>query len=77
MQKRCIHLGRQGKNINNDIRARVAKGLSAEFQQGIDVLRVVGNNAVHRGQIDPDDPSTVRSLFVLINIIVGSMVSVP
>jgi len=43
------------------------------------VVRVVGNKAVHPGQIafDVDDASTVRMLMHLINIIVNRMISEP
>ena len=56
----------------------VKKGLPAKVQQALDIVRVVGNNAVHPGQIDlKDDTETANSLFGLINLIVDVMVTQP
>ena len=47
-----------------------------EIQQALDVVRVVGNNAVHPGAIDLDDsPETVSALFLLINAIADRMIT--
>lgn len=78
IQKLCKHLGQPGKNINDDIRALVADGLDSRIQKALDVVRVVGNNAVHPGQIDlRDDRATAESLFRLLNLIVERMISEP
>lgn len=77
IQKLCIHLGGKGKNINDDIGLLVKNGMPAMIQQALDVVRVVGNNAVHPGQIDVDDPEVVGNLFALTNVIVESMISTP
>ncbi len=77
IQKLCIHLGEPGKNINDDIGGLVKKGLPEIVQRSLDIVRVVGNNAVHPGQIDVDDQSVVNNLFGLINLIVESMISTP
>ncbi|MBV4465809.1 DUF4145 domain-containing protein [Pseudomonas sp. SWRI79] len=52
IQKPCKDLGQPGENINKDIGARVAGGLDARLQQTLDAVRVIGNNAVHPGQIE-------------------------
>ncbi|MGO8448128.1 DUF4145 domain-containing protein, partial [Rhizobium ruizarguesonis] len=72
------HLGEPGKNINEDIDSLVAKGLDDRIQKALDVLRVVGNEAVHPGTIElNDDQNTEESLFKFFNLIVEKMISDP
>lgn len=78
VQKLCKHLGEKGENINDDIGSLVAKGLSVQIQQALDVVRVVGNNAVHPGQIDlNDNPEVCSALFGIVNVIVERMIVEP
>lgn len=77
IQKLCSHLGGSGDNINNDIASLVQNGLPPKIQRSLDIVRVIGNNAVHPGQIDTDSPEVVGNLFVLINIIAETMITVP
>jgi hypothetical protein len=65
-------------NINSKIGALVQRGLHPQTQQAMDVLRIVGNNAVHPGQIDvSEDPGLLPGLFRLANVVVDQMISVP
>lgn len=76
VQKLCAELGEPGKNIDVDIASLVAKGLDPEVQQALDAIRVIGNEAVHPGQIDlRDDRDAALQLFDLINFIVDQTIS--
>jgi len=77
IQLLCMKLGESGKDINKDIGSLVAKGLPKIVQESLDVVRVTGNDAVHPGKIDTDDPETVQNLFRLVNIIVEYMIAMP
>lgn len=78
IQKLAIHLGGDGEKINNDIATLVKNGLPVKIQQALDVVRVVGNNAVHPGEMSVEDqPETVHALFGLINLIVDNQISQP
>lgn len=78
IQKLCKHLGEKGENINNDVANLVKKGLQPKIQKSLDIVRVVGNNAVHPGQIDlKDNPAIAEKLFSLVNIIADTMITQP
>lgn len=78
IQKLCAHLGETGKNINSDIASLVKKGLNPAIQKSLDVVRVIGNDAVHPGTIDlKDDPEIATALCNLINIIAEAMITQP
>lgn len=60
------------------IAALVADGLSVKIQRALDIVRVVGNESVHPGEMNiQDDASTVSTLFELVNIIAETMISEP
>jgi hypothetical protein len=65
------HLSESTKNLNDAIGNLVKKGLPIIIQQALDSLRVIGNNAVHPGQIElNDDRDTALVLFYLLNTII-------
>lgn len=78
IQKLMIVLGQKGNDINADIAGLVKEGLDKDIQQALDVVRVVGNDAVHPGRIDlRDDLVLAMSLFKLVNLVVERMISGP
>jgi hypothetical protein len=78
LQKLCAHLLGRDDDINKMIGALVKQGLSPKIQKALDVVRVIGNEAVHPGTLDlRDDVEITSSLFGLINLIAETMISVP
>lgn len=78
LQILCKELGGEGKNINDDIRELVKKGLDVEIQKAFDILRIAGNNAVHPGELNLDEnPEIAYKLFGVLNFIVNSMIAKP
>jgi hypothetical protein len=78
IEKLCKHLGGAGDDLNKDIGLLVSRGMPAQVQQALDVVRVIGNRAVHPGQIDiRDDRATAQALFGLVNLICEQMITQP
>jgi hypothetical protein len=77
IQKLCKQLGEKGENINADIASLVKKGLNPRVQKSLDIVRVIGNEAVHPGTIDTDNRAMAMSLFALVNSIADQMISQP
>jgi len=77
IQQLCVHLGGKGKKLNDDIATFVKNGLPSKVQKMLDTVRVIGNNAVHPGEIDADNEQTAQVLFRLVNLIAEKMISEP
>jgi hypothetical protein len=65
------------ENLNAKIGKISAAGVPEKLINAMDALRVIGNNAVHPGQISVDDLQTVRSLFDLLNLLGELLVGEP
>ena len=78
IQKLCAFLGESGTNINSDIASLVKKGLNPRIQKSLDIVRVIGNEAVHPGTIDLRDNIDVAvQLCKIINIVADTMITQP
>ncbi len=78
IQKLCKELGGKGNKIDDDIAVLVSKGLDVRVQRSLDIVRVIGNEAVHPGLVDlRDDVGTAEKLFSLVNIIADAMITQP
>jgi hypothetical protein len=76
LQKLMPHLGMKGKNLDEDIRELCCQGISKELQEALDVVRVIGNESVHPGELDMrDDFKTALLLFDTLNWVVESTIS--
>ncbi|MGV0820818.1 DUF4145 domain-containing protein [Martelella sp. AMO21009] len=77
LQELCIELGcSPKKKLDAQIGELVSRGLPEKIQKMLDGVRVVGNNAVHPGQLDlRDDRQTAKFLLVCINRIVEKMIT--
>lgn len=76
LQELCKQLGEDGKNINDNISNLVRKGLPTCVQKALDSVRIIGNNAVHPGEINVDDNiEIVNKLFGIINFIADQTIT--
>ncbi len=72
----CEELGYEKMNINDAIKIMVENGLDKRVERSLDIIRVIGNNAVHPGEINLDEKKEdVIKLFSLLNFIVKSMIT--
>lgn len=77
IQKLCVHLGEDGRNINDNIGSLVRTGrIEPRIQRALDSVRVIGNDAVHPGELDlRDNPNLAIILFDLVNMIVQETIA--
>ena len=74
----CVEHGLSGKDLNSDIGTLVKNGLSVQIQQSLDLVRVVGNHAVHPGEIQiEENKDNIEKFFALINLIVDVLIVQP
>ena len=77
VEKLCRQLGEKG-SLNACIGNLVKRGLNTQIQQALDYCRVIGNNAVHSGEIVlEEETGKVSILFDLVNDISQEMITKP
>jgi hypothetical protein len=78
IQMVCVEKGLPGKDLNSEIGMLVKNGLPVQIQQSLDLVRVVGNNFVHPGQIViEDNTDRIEKFFELVNLIVDTLIVQP
>jgi hypothetical protein len=79
LQKLLPQIGATKNGINEAIGELVEAGtIPQRVQQALDAVRVIGNEAVHPGELDlRDDAQTVLTLFNLLNFIVEKAIAEP
>lgn len=77
-EKLLHHLGNSG-SLNDIIGELVKKGLPERIKNGLDIVRVTGNDAIHAvSEMRVDEkPEHVAFLFKLINLIVDNQITEP
>jgi hypothetical protein len=77
LERLISHLGEKDDIIDNIENLR-NRGLDAKFQKALHSVRMIGEEAVEPGQIDPgDDEETALILFNLMNLIVDTLITQP
>ena len=80
LQKLCNQIAEKDEKtrIDETIKDLVKNGLPSSLQKSMDAIRIIGNEAVHPGQINIDDNKDIAiALFKLMNIIVEKMIIEP
>jgi hypothetical protein len=76
LQELCVTLECKTTSLNDQVGELIARGLNPDIGQMLDAVRVIGNNAVHPGEIDlKDDQETARFLLNCINRICQRMIT--
>lgn len=78
LQTLCNIILEKDLGLNEAIKELVSKGLPIMVQQALDSIRVIGNNAVHPGEINVDDNEDIAAaLFLFLNLIVEKIIVEP
>lgn len=78
IQELCIALECRSDKLDGQIGELVERGLSPDIKKMLDGVRVIGNNAVHPGEIDlRDKQDTAKFLLNCINRICQRMITEP
>lgn len=79
IEKLMNYLKAEGKDLNEKIQWLVDnRGLNVQIQKSLDILRVIGNNAVHPGELNlKDTPEIANALFKLVNLIAEKTITEP
>ncbi|EHC5633111.1 TPA: DUF4145 domain-containing protein [Campylobacter coli] len=76
LQELMKELGEKGKDLASDILNLKNKGLDEQIIKACEIVRIVGNNAVHPGIIDiNDNPEIAYCLFEMINLIAEKLIT--
>ncbi len=79
IEKLCKkQLGEKGKDLDECIGNLVKNGLPIQIKEALDVIRVIGNESVHPGEINLNDNKDIAyKLFELVNIIAQDRITQP
>lgn len=76
VEKICRHVGDAKETLDKNIARLVGRGLDERIQKALDIVRVIGNESVHPGQIVlNDDRKTAVELFAIVNLIAEHFIS--
>ena len=76
IEKLCADILNKKSDISSMIGELVSRGLDEKVQKALESVRVIGNQAIHPGEIDiRDDDEIVYILFELVNIIADRLIS--
>lgn len=77
VERLCNELGETKNSLDENIASLVKKGLSNDIIKQLDILRVVGNKAIHPGYIDlnVDNPVVAYQLMKVLNNIVQRLIT--
>lgn len=72
-----VYSGKQSRQeYQDDIASLVEKGLESSIQKALDIVRVIGRNAVHPGELNiKDDKATAIALLNFVNPIVDRRIA--